>query len=215
MDATRNVRKRKYTPRSPKQFSCTWCEREFLSSAIAPKFCGSSCKERARYDRDRELRRSAVAAYRQVNRERINANRRLQRAAAVEHYREQARKSYLKHRDRRIREAVEYQKNNPMVVARTRHRRRAVEQLAVSIRDLNRLLARHRGECAYCSRKLEKWGRQHANSLQWDHVLALSAGGRHSIGNLLPVCRDCNLRKGNTFLAIWRAASRYGLEESL
>jgi 5-methylcytosine-specific restriction endonuclease McrA len=37
-----------------------------------------------------------------------------------------------------------------------------------------------------------------------DHVYPLSRGGSHGIGNVLPVCRPCNLSKGAKFLIEWK-----------
>jgi 5-methylcytosine-specific restriction endonuclease McrA len=65
----------------------------------------------------------------------------------------------------------------------------------ITARDIRRLLARHSGRCFYC------YGREH---LELDHVVPLSRGGRHSIGNLVPACRRCNRRKSARFLAEWK-----------
>lgn len=64
----------------------------------------------------------------------------------------------------------------------------------VTRRDLERLIYRHRGLCAYC--QLKPW--KHI-----DHVIPLARGGRHAIGNLLPACQDCNQSKGAKLLAGW------------
>jgi len=37
-----------------------------------------------------------------------------------------------------------------------------------------------------------------------DHVVPLSRGGNHSIGNLMTLCGPCNASKGNKFLSEWR-----------
>lgn len=80
------------------------------------------------------------------------------------------------------------------------HRRRA--RLArngvyeVTPRDLSRLRARYRGKCAYCESR---------NAEHWDHVIPVVRGGTHSIGNLLPACRECNLSKSHKFVSEWRS----------
>lgn len=43
--------------------------------------------------------------------------------------------------------------------------------------------------CAYCG-TTEK-------ELTMDHVVPLSAGGDHTLGNIVPACLSCNVRKSN------------------
>ena len=82
------------------------------------------------------------------------------------------------------------------------HRRRQWEgePPGVSIRDWMRLVDRFGGRCAYCG--------ETAARLQMDHVLPLSRGGRHSIGNVLPACKRCNNSKSSRLLIEWRFGSR-------
>lgn len=49
--------------------------------------------------------------------------------------------------------------------------------------------------CFYCGA---------AKSGTIDHIVPISRGGQHSIGNLVPACRSCNGRKHNKFLIVWR-----------
>jgi 5-methylcytosine-specific restriction endonuclease McrA len=64
----------------------------------------------------------------------------------------------------------------------------------VTPRDLKRLVARYRGLCAYCP---NPWK-------QFDHVIPLTRGGRHAIGNLLPACVRCNTSKNDRTIMEWR-----------
>lgn len=66
----------------------------------------------------------------------------------------------------------------------------------VSLGDWTRLVARHEHRCAYCQDK--------PDLLHMDHVVPLSRGGQHAIGNVLPACQDCNLSKGAKLLVEWR-----------
>jgi 5-methylcytosine-specific restriction endonuclease McrA len=60
------------------------------------------------------------------------------------------------------------------------------------------------GGCAYCGAS--------GTPLQRDCVLALSRGGRYTLGNIVPVCRSCNASKCNTEVTVWLRRRR--LDES-
>jgi 5-methylcytosine-specific restriction endonuclease McrA len=51
------------------------------------------------------------------------------------------------------------------------------------------------GGCAYCGAS--------NIPLQRDCVLALSRGGRYTLGNIVPVCRSCNASKCNAEVTGW------------
>ena len=44
-------------------------------------------------------------------------------------------------------------------------------------------------------------------NIHLDHIVPLSRGGRHSIGNLQPLCQYCNLSKNNKLQIEWRRFS--------
>lgn len=51
--------------------------------------------------------------------------------------------------------------------------------------------------CYYCDSK---------ENIQIDHVIPISRGGRHSIGNIVPACMKCNVSKGNKYLFEWKVS---------
>ena len=51
------------------------------------------------------------------------------------------------------------------------------------------------GGCAYC--------RADGVALQRDCMLAISRGGRYTLGNVVPCCRSCNASKCNTEVTTW------------
>ena len=106
--------------------------------------------------------------------------------------------------------AVEYRKeawdvnkvwrtNNRDKIRLTAHRRRArirdAKINSVTSKDIKQLLSK---PCIYCGEKAE----------HVDHVVPLSRGGSHSLGNLAPSCQICNLRKNKKFVIEWKASKR-------
>ena len=102
---------------------------------------------------------------------------------------------YVKERERRIAYACE-----PTRMREAAHRRRArlrnAETFIVTKKDCLRLVDRYRGCCAYCGEKKD---------LTTEHVVPLSRGGRHSVGNIVPACFRCNSSKNARFLTEWRS----------
>jgi 5-methylcytosine-specific restriction endonuclease McrA len=56
------------------------------------------------------------------------------------------------------------------------------------------------GGCAYCGATKAP--------LQRDCVLALSRGGRYTLGNVVPVCRSCNASKCSAEVTGWMRRKR-------
>jgi 5-methylcytosine-specific restriction endonuclease McrA len=56
------------------------------------------------------------------------------------------------------------------------------------------------GGCAYCGAT--------DSALQRDCVLAISRGGRYTLGNVVPACRSCNASKCNDEVTGWLRRTR-------
>jgi 5-methylcytosine-specific restriction endonuclease McrA len=101
--------------------------------------------------------------------------------------------------DRTAAAMAAWRKKNPDRVregsARRRVRRAANDVRLVTERDWRRLCARLKHRCAYCGS---------AGPLTQDHIVPVSRGGRHAIGNLLPACQPCNTSKRARLLVEWR-----------
>ena len=95
-----------------------------------------------------------------------------------------------------------WQAENPDRVTATTHRRAARMRengvYLVSARDMRRLLS---SPCFACGAQGE---------ITLDHAIPVARGGRHAVGNLLPLCRSCNSAKGTKTWVEFRAA-RAGL----
>lgn len=67
-------------------------------------------------------------------------------------------------------------------------RRRARKPIGtVSAAEWSAVKAKHAHRCRYCNEKSLR--------LTMDHVVPISAGGAHHVGNIVPACRPCNSRK--------------------
>lgn len=77
-------------------------------------------------------------------------------------------------------------------------RRRAYKANAegngVSAEQWSNLLEEYNYLCAYCNGK---------KSLEMDHIVPLSSGGRHDLDNVVPACKSCNSSKGDTLLLMF------------
>lgn len=89
-----------------------------------------------------------------------------------------------------------YAKYNKEKLANKNHLRRA-KLLGNGIFKINKkeLLKMYNSNCFYCGSN---------KFIQLDHIIPISRGGRHSIGNLLPACRKCNASKNNKFIVEWK-----------
>lgn len=194
---------------------CRGCGASVQTAHPNQRYCGQDCRQKTKQrnrlnrqtDDDLARKRQREAARLAENRDEINARRRElgkdpDRKTAR---RKTRRESYAKHRERRIQDSVEWQKRNPHLVSMRYAKRKAGERgYRVLPGDLIRQIHRQEGQCLYCSVRMTAPGRDRPTSLQWDHVVPLSRGGTHSIGNLIAACRNCNLSKGRSTVMEWK-----------
>jgi 5-methylcytosine-specific restriction endonuclease McrA len=75
---------------------------------------------------------------------------------------------------------------------RRRARIQSNGQFLILPKEIKRL---YESACFYC---------QGQQRIEADHLIPVSKGGRHSVGNLVPACRWCNASKGNRLLSDWK-----------
>lgn len=111
------------------------------------------------------------------------------------------RRSYALARDEIIRKSSEWNKssaNRKFICAANKAKRRARsgQKYKFSARDWRRLVNRFSGRCAYCD--------ELCDNLTLDHVVPVTRGGSHGVGNILPACPSCNFSKQDKLLTEWR-----------
>lgn len=115
---------------------------------------------------------------------------------------------YVDNREAELARMAEYRLDHLEYVrnasAETQHRRRAARSFVFTFRDWLRVLRRYGFRCAFCGER--------AGNLTREHVIPLSRGGDHSIGNIVPACWPCNSSKRASTLTEWkRRLLRQGL----
>lgn len=157
-------------------------------------------QRKERFQRKRDIEIQQMREWRRANPERKKASDDAWRVANIDRVKRNALDWSRRNRDSVYARTAAYKRANPQRVMEWSHRRRASQwgsgSFPVSDRELTRLKSRHDGCCAYCGS---------SENMTIDHVVPLSRGGTHSIGNLLPACGFCNFSKGAKLLTEWRA----------
>jgi len=182
---------------------CEECGRSLPDgSRTTRRFCSTRCVNVQTWRENKEARLQRHRDWRNANRDRHAAERLGAKIGrrCVECDEELPPTS---HRDRRFcsrrcinaRSLRERSAERRESAVRRRGRLLAAKVPGVSARDWQRLVGRHGGCCAYCGEKAP---------MTQDHIIPLSRGGWHAIGNLLPACRRCNSAKRDDLLVYWR-----------
>lgn len=116
---------------------------------------------------------------------------------------ERSRKHYQDNRDRTRKLHSIWAKNNRAILNARDAKRRALEK-GSALRDgklikewMVQVRKLSHARCHWCGTKVPGKG------VHFDHVVALSKGGEHSISNLCVSCSDCNKTKHNRLIADW------------
>lgn len=155
---------------------CKDCEHERLKRWLS--------KPKNRKKKNDSIRRYYYAHHEQSKAERRAYNR--------DYYLRNKRKLYLKQRAYAQTRRGKAIKNEALRRYRARLRGSTRTDEVLSVEDWNRLLVEFGGACAWCRAPFSRTRRP-----EQDHVIPVSKGGSHTVGNVVPACRSCNARGGN------------------
>lgn len=142
------------------------------------------------------------------NLDHINKTRRIRYGKNITKYRKESSLSHNKNRSKRLENQRKYYLNNKQYFSKKNKNYRKSNSVYISLQnrkrkdllknypiikkqDISELLFRHNHKCYYCKIDVKV-----GFNLNMDHVIPLSRGGTHTIENLVPSCKLCNLRKG-------------------
>jgi 5-methylcytosine-specific restriction endonuclease McrA len=178
--------------------TCTVCSAEIVS--VRPKYvCSPECKHAAkkaydiaRYPTIRDVTIARANKWQQDNRER--------KQEYDAQYREDTKVERLA--AKRVWSKA-FHAAHPEEGVYRQHLRRARKSgngiFVVTTRDYSRMLLANNNSCVYCKARFSE-----SVVLEWDHIIPIRRGGRHSVGNLAPSCNTCNRTKSVRFITEWR-----------
>ncbi len=116
--------------------------------------------------------------------------------------RERSKRWYEANKERASRASKRHRKEHPEsrkashLLRRARKRATVVDAAGIA-QWMREIYALPFVRCHWCGTKV------HGKDVHFDHVIALSKGGTHTIGNLCASCPDCNLRKHARYISDW------------
>ena len=174
---------------------CSRCKQmkdpsEFGKDKSRPDGLNIACKK---------CKSEANLKYRQNNRQAYLKSKNDSHKRNIEHELQYKKNYYIQNRVAIIAYQKNYAKKNPTkrskIKSAYRGRKKSVSFLVLD-KEIQKIKS---SPCFACGA---------AERIEIDHIIPLSKGGRHSIGNLMPLCRSCNSSKSNKLLIEWKYATK-------
>lgn len=166
-----------------KKYRLENCEKYLLKAKTYRDKNKEICNQRTKNWQQQNKQKAYETAkkWRQSNKEKVKEYDRRYRQKLTKEQRREERQKYL-------------QKNPNYYLDGNYQRRMRVNQqrFKVSKKEITKLKSQ---SCFYC---------QSQEKIVIDHVIPLSRGGSHSVGNLVSACQKCNLSKYNKFITEWK-----------
>lgn len=202
---------RERTKRSEgRTWSCDHCGADISHMRSDARYCSDHCSNRVDYQENRaridaysreytRRNKDKIAkrkrAYRDRHRDELYAQQRVWIAANLERHKKYQREYAKRWSAQNRHKGVLYVNNRRKRIRENR------DSVKIAVRDWERMLRRFDYCCAYCGNR--------PRCLQMEHVIPLSRGGRHAIGNVLPACQPCNRAKSDRLLTEWRFSQSF------
>jgi hypothetical protein len=174
---------------------------EFSKASKNSKYLRGYCKDCARnYAKEYYKRNMAIVkiynkSYRQLNRQRLKEAHKKWHQDNWESAKEYAQNYRTQNKEKCNTMTKTWRDKNKVKFSNLLHKRnktlKANGVFEISAKDLKKLQV---SNCFYCGQN---------ENLSIDHIVPVSKGGRHSIGNLVRACQSCNSSKNNKFLYSW------------
>ena len=109
-------------------------------------------------------------------------------------------KDYLINKEVYRKKNSEWGKNNRLKTReRTRRRRFRLQEVPVFFISNKEFKKLYTSNCFYCKSQ---------NEITIDHIIPISRGGTHGIGNLVSCCKSCNSSKNNKTIMEWKMVNK-------
>ena len=144
---------------------------------------------------NKKRERERLQKYKRENKEKVRASAKLYTTRNSKKINQYSREYYKANKERKIILGKEYRRSHPEKNTEYSQNRRARKNGnggAITEVEWKKLQDKYENRCLCCGRKDMK--------LSLDHVIPLSKGGRHEIGNAQPLCVPCNSRKNNKII---------------
>lgn len=148
-----------------------------------------AAKNRRKYLRHRDQIRARTKIWKKNNPDKVREFWRNDTNA-----KERSRLWYIKNRERMIQKQRKYHKDHPEVCLDSANKRRALKKSsAINLAGIRAWIKQIKSKptaiCYWCQERFP------TDRIHFDHIIALSKGGPHSIDNLCVACEDCNRTK--------------------
>jgi len=158
------------------------------------------------YLQNREKLLARNREYASKNKDKIRAQQRQYRLLNLEKRKQQLKAWQIAHKDDPIQRAKRRIRDIPNQQRRRALKAKATINLAQIQEWMESVKSKSRASCYWCQSLIS------TKAIHFDHIVALSKGGSHSVENLCVSCAACNLSKHNKPVRIWIKSGQQMLE---